>query len=536
MQPALQALPHDTLKMNMLLNLAEAEADLNMEQALAYSNQALQLARQIKKPAYIAKSLLQLAYLNSQSGQKEAASQAIEAEQIITQLKHPQLQAELNAVKGNLKYRTHLYPEGLEYFMEALRQYEALGDSSAVAKTTMQIGGLLYFSKNLEEAKVFLERAERLCRSLNKPLLLSKTLSAQSNVYNGLNQPKVSGAKLREALAIQQQLNNYAGMAVTYTNLGMDAWDVAGYDSTLFYFEKAFYYDSLSGNKLGMLYGQVNLAAVYRKLKMYEKALEVAHQALITSDSTNDLHLKKTILEDLSELYADLDNPTEALRYLRLHNQVTDSLYGRQKSEALADLHVKYDVEKKELSLKQLQQNQRQQRNLLIALAALVLVLMILAVTQRALQKNKLRLAAEKLQRQEDQLAGVAEGLLQKDELINEITSQLDQLKAADYQQRFEQLEALLNARLSTQDDWTQFQVQFERLYPHFFARLQQQFAQLTPTEVKLCALEKLGLRDTQASNLLGVNPESIRKGRYRLRKSLGDEGWEQLQQFLRKA
>jgi hypothetical protein len=60
-------------------------------------------------------------------------------------------------------------------------------------------------------------------------------------------------------------------------------------------------------------------------------------------------------------------------------------------------------------------------------------------------------------------------------------------------------------------------------------------FPNLTATETKICALEKLGLKYSQAGDILGVNLESILKGRYRLRKNIGEEDWEKLRLYLQK-
>jgi hypothetical protein len=125
--------------------------------------------------------------------------------------------------------------------------------------------------------------------------------------------------------------------------------------------------------------------------------------------------------------------------------------------------------------------------------------------------------------------------MIQKDELIEEISIELASLKNDSNQQRLDYLQELLQARVSTNDDWMIFQQKFEQIYPGFFVSLSQRFPNLTPTEIKICALEKLGLKDSQAGDLLGVNTESIRKGRYRLRKNMSEEEWEELRLFLQK-
>ncbi len=72
--------------------------------------------------------------------------------------------------------------------------------------------------------------------------------------------------------------------------------------------------------------------------------------------------------------------------------------------------------------------------------------------------------------------------------------------------------------------DWNNFKLYFENVHREFFIRLNQDFPDLTPNELKLAALIRLNLNIKESALILGISPESVKTARYRLRKKLNLE------------
>ena len=71
------------------------------------------------------------------------------------------------------------------------------------------------------------------------------------------------------------------------------------------------------------------------------------------------------------------------------------------------------------------------------------------------------------------------------------------------------------------QDSWHQFEVAFENVHSEFSKNLISHFPHLTPGELKLCILIKLGMNNKDMASVLYLSPDSIKVSRSRLRKKL---------------
>lgn len=83
------------------------------------------------------------------------------------------------------------------------------------------------------------------------------------------------------------------------------------------------------------------------------------------------------------------------------------------------------------------------------------------------------------------------------------------------------------------QNNWQHFEVAFENVHADFRKTLMARFPQLTPGEIRLCTLIKLGLNTKDMASLLYLSPESIKVSRSRLRKKLQLPNEANLQNFF---
>mgnify|MGYP003686690709 CR=1 FL=1 len=86
---------------------------------------------------------------------------------------------------------------------------------------------------------------------------------------------------------------------------------------------------------------------------------------------------------------------------------------------------------------------------------------------------------------------------------------------------------------LKTHKDWTAFMLQFDSIYPGLMESMAQRHPDITPTDMRILALSRLGLSADEFGNLLGISTESAKKARYRTRKRLGIEAGLSLLQYM---
>lgn len=96
-----------------------------------------------------------------------------------------------------------------------------------------------------------------------------------------------------------------------------------------------------------------------------------------------------------------------------------------------------------------------------------------------------------------------------------------------------QQIQALLNQSLDTEDDWKMFLVKFEEKHSTFFKNLKAKFPELTNNDLRLCACLKLNMDTKEIASLLSVSIRSVENNRYRLRKKLALEPSQNLNEYL---
>ncbi len=85
----------------------------------------------------------------------------------------------------------------------------------------------------------------------------------------------------------------------------------------------------------------------------------------------------------------------------------------------------------------------------------------------------------------------------------------------------------------NSQENLDSFFSNFEKLHPNFNETLFKIAPKLTSNELKLAAFLRLNLTSKEISKLLNINPDSVNKARYRLRKKLNLSAKEDLTTFI---
>jgi ligand-binding sensor domain-containing protein len=168
-------------------------------------------------------------------------------------------------------------------------------------------------------------------------------------------------------------------------------------------------------------------------------------------------------------------------------------------------------------------------------------------------QREELASQNQELARQREELAQKNEALLtsskqkldlymqkivEKSEIIDRISLELETLRDSNITAEHAQVEKfgqILQSHILTDEDWETFKATFNEVYPNFFASVRLRFPDITTAELRLAALIKMNLSIKEASYMLGISIESVKKSRYRLKKKLQLQEEDSLEEFVRK-
>ena len=97
------------------------------------------------------------------------------------------------------------------------------------------------------------------------------------------------------------------------------------------------------------------------------------------------------------------------------------------------------------------------------------------------------------------------------------------------------QVNSLVRDSIKGDDEWTRFKIHFDSVHPDFFTKLKNISAKLTENDLRLCAYLRIGMRAKDIASMLSVSPASVNTNRYRIRKKLGLEKDDSLDDFIRR-
>lgn len=87
--------------------------------------------------------------------------------------------------------------------------------------------------------------------------------------------------------------------------------------------------------------------------------------------------------------------------------------------------------------------------------------------------------------------------------------------------EKIKKINTELKTLISSNYNWDDFKIQFEKVHPKFFDYLHQQFPNLTTTAHRHIAYIKIGMTTKEIAKLLNITPASVQKSRVRLKKKL---------------
>ncbi len=167
-----------------------------------------------------------------------------------------------------------------------------------------------------------------------------------------------------------------------------------------------------------------------------------------------------------------------------------------------------------------------------------------LEIRQKELERQEqqiVRLEKEKLEQElvfkSKEIAASAMSIIQKDEILGEIKRELSEqkklLKNESQIEGYQKIINKINSHLTSEDEWEIFQTNFDRIHENFFRDLKAGYPELTPNDLRFCALLRLNQSSKEIANMMNISVKGVEVARSRLRKKFGITPEESLVGFL---
>ncbi len=291
------------------------------------------------------------------------------------------------------------------------------------------------------------------------------------------------------------------------------------------------------------------LANTYLQLDSLLKVQHCIVQAEQYIDSTKDpLKHYAAYYPVLAKYNFKKNNYRVAYSYLDSATKYNDSLIRRDDIYKLAQVAHKLEVDKHISKLQQINSEKvliERTRNGLIAGIVFMFIIIILIINRKRLKhrlksKNlelQKKLAEHELEQANNQLEAITESISKKNNLLDKSRVEIEKLRAqlSEVEQNEvneEMLQQLFSATILTDEEWEEYKQVFEQVHKGFLIRLKDKLPELSPADTRYIVLSKLKMSNKEMAAILGVQPDTIRTYKHRLRKKINLPDGESITDF----
>ena len=142
----------------------------------------------------------------------------------------------------------------------------------------------------------------------------------------------------------------------------------------------------------------------------------------------------------------------------------------------------------------------------------------------------------EQLEEKNRELSSAILEVEQKNQALIKVKKSIEkELASVDAQMRtnFNSILSFLRNNINDKSHWANFKMYFEQMHPDFLKELKETYSVLTIDDLKYCAYLKMNMSNHEISHLLGINQESVRTHKYRLKKKMTLDKQVDLHQFI---
>jgi tetratricopeptide (TPR) repeat protein len=451
-------------------------------------------------------------------------------------------EAKLKLHKGSLLHEYHKFSAGFEYMIEGLDILREVGIASCPEGFTGLVVIANAYSKfgDSETAIKYFREALSLPEEYMDSHFRKVTYNGMGLAFKTLHQYDSAIHCFTRTYEEAKKLNDKFYMALANGNKGSAYFLKNDFNNALPYLLDDFNVSNELGETGSAANASLNIAAIYISWGMPEKAEPFIQYAGKHTDRT-DVRIMSGYYKNQFEIYRLRKDFAKALLYVDSFHVARDSvmrtadgkLIDRARMTVYAEQHAREVT-----ALEAARSRQILIRNGLLIMIALFGIIAYQWYHRQQLRREKEKqvaamreaMAEEELRNAQRELEIFTQKLTEKNELIDSFRTEIEQIQATMSEPEPTQnayLSQLIHATILTDDDWQQFRMLFDKVYPGFFVRLKEKMPDLSPADTRLLALTKLKLSAREMASMLGINADSIKKSRQRLRKkiNLPEEG-----------
>ncbi len=290
----------------------------------------------------------------------------------------------LQATKGE-------HDKALECFLKLKDIYEDSGNLNSLCQTYSSIGSALLEMKEFEQALPYLEKAVQIANQIENKLSLAIALGNIQSLYSNWDKFDLCVEYGRQALKVEQELGGAGGIGFVSNILSTCFRKQSELDSARYYAEVAVNALEKGGEAVHLSEAYTVVGNLNNELKNYDEAISSFKKSEAINEKGEYGRMKLMTYEGLYTAYELKGNDKKSLEYSKKFISLADSIFTKDKIQAISEMEAKYQGAKKDALLATKESTiakQKSQRNNLIGgLFILGLISIVLFLRFKSRQK-----------------------------------------------------------------------------------------------------------------------------------------------------
>lgn len=302
----------------------------------------------------------------------------------------------IHSCMGDAYNALGIYHNATEYYLNALRLSESMGNDRQSADIYNSIGTVYMRTGDFPDALEYFERALNIYNATRDTVGSVMAMMNTGVIYQKQD-------KFPEALDIYfrllpktREIKSVEREAIVTGNIGSTLASQGKLEEGLKYLNEALALKEAAGEHKRTLHTLNDIANVKIQLRDARGAKEAAEKVVRVAPQYEGWDQLRYGYLNLSKSYKLLSDYRNAHYFLEKYNALNDSLFGIEKAEQINELQIQYDTEKKDMAIRSLEQEKQiaraQRNNYILGGTVLLLLLVALYVNQRMKARRNLQL------------------------------------------------------------------------------------------------------------------------------------------------
>ncbi|MBT8222991.1 MAG: tetratricopeptide repeat protein, partial [Eudoraea sp.] len=399
----------DTTHINLLNELAVNLRYYNLDNALKFAKQALELSREAEYPHGESIALLRIGDYYSDNGQSDEAinkfKQALEIadnlEDKLVPLRIVNNLASEYTYKGDFAKALNGYLDGLERINAYLKIEENKEILTFQSIMNENIASLFASQKDFEQSLKYYENVRKINTKIGDPVIMAETNSNLASVYAEKGASEYAEDKdfeyamfhVNSSIKTFEEKKIMDWLAYAYEVKGKIHLNKNNYKWALHWYRQSeFLHENLQDDRAKIdLYN--GLAQVHLKLNEDKLAEKYAMDAYEISNRINDAEGTTQCAKTLYEVHKNSGNFTKALGYLEIYQDLSSNMYRNENKKSLVLIKTQAEYNEKNNAIMEANEKALAKRDRYVWVSmSIFLVLLVLILLIHRNQKIQKRL------------------------------------------------------------------------------------------------------------------------------------------------